>query len=255
MSVLKTVEEIETALRDRARADEVLSRVDKGNRGKFTYIPWNETARMMNEVFGVFGWSTYKVSSVDDVERGVYIYDGSLIVRAMAGDEVIEKQLTGRGVGIVSKGSLEKGDREAHDTAAKGARSDFLSVAAKCLGEAFGIFLYDKGDPAHTEGYVAAHAGAAVQIATTHETSTAPQVSKPAPTADGKIGLASEKQAAVMRKNGWNDAQIAELDYATLKAVMDGCFGKSPKIDPPKTVQGGGTLHIVPAATGTDDEF
>ena len=39
MSALKTVGEIEVALQERARADEVLSRVDKGNRGKFTYIP------------------------------------------------------------------------------------------------------------------------------------------------------------------------------------------------------------------------
>ena len=83
----------------------------------------------------------------------------------------------------MGKTSLEKGDREAHDTAAKGARSDFLSVAAKLLGEAFGIFLYDKGDPAHTESYVAAHANGSAQAATTNETSVAQEVSSPAPVA------------------------------------------------------------------------
>ena len=257
MASLKTVAEIEAALQERARADEVLSRVDKGNRGKFTYIPWNETARMLNAIFGVFGWSTYKVASVDNFEQGIYIYDGSLIVRALDGEQVVEKQVTGRGVGIVGKTSLEKGDREAHDTAAKGARSDFLSVAAKLLGEAFGIFLYDKGDPAHTESYVAAHANGSAQAATTNETSVAQEVTKPAPTAsaDGKVGLASPKQAGVLRTNGWTDAQIAAIpDYPNLKAIMDGCFGKGPKVAPPKTVAGSANLTIVPK-TGTDDDF
>ena len=38
---------------------------------------------MLNAIFGVFGWSTYKVASVDNFEQGIYIYDGSLIVRAV----------------------------------------------------------------------------------------------------------------------------------------------------------------------------
>ena len=103
---------------------------------------------------------------------------------------------------------------------------------------------------------MAAHANGSAQAATTNETSVAQEVSSPAPvaSANGKIGNASEKQAAVLRKNGWTDAQVAELDYATLKAAMDGCFGKGPKVAPPKTVAGSANLTIVPK-TGTDDDF
>ncbi|MDE2104622.1 MAG: hypothetical protein KGL39_45725, partial [Patescibacteria group bacterium] len=63
MSVLKTVGEIEAALRNRERVEAVMAEVDKGRKGKFTYVPWNETAKLLTEIFGTFGWSAKITSS------------------------------------------------------------------------------------------------------------------------------------------------------------------------------------------------
>ena len=144
----KNISEVEAALADRAQAEALIAKVDKGW-GKASYIPWNETAGLLNRVFGPFGWTTTKVASVDDVVHGIYIYDLELTVYATDEDgHMTSKELTGRGVGVVAQNRLTDG--EAHDTAAKAARSDALSVAAKSLGDGFGLFLYDRGDPARS---------------------------------------------------------------------------------------------------------
>jgi len=250
----KTIAEVETALQDRTYADSVLSRVDKGNRGKFTYIPWNESARLLNQIFGVMGWSTEKISSVDDLARGIFIYDLALSV-SVIGDhgEMARKTVTGRGFGAVSAKAMERGDVDAMDTASKGARSDALSVACKLLGEAFGIFLYDKGDPAHSESYVAQHADTTTAMESRNEEqhTTTASVQKSAPVA-GKVGNASEKQANVLRKHGWSDAQIQGMDYASVKDVMDSIMNPSrDEIRPPKVASGANLTLVKP--TGTDN--
>ncbi len=243
---LKTVAEIEAALVNRERVEAVMAQVDKGKKGTFTYVPWNETAKLLTEIFGTFGWSAKIVGSHTDIARGIYIVDLDLEVRALDDETglVMVKSLPGRGMGIVSNGELERGSQDAHDTAGKAARSDALSVAAKSLGDAFGLFLYDRGDPARA---ITSTAAAAYS---TNETRTVTQANIPVAPATG-TGFASEKQAAVMRKNGWNDAQIATLSRDDVRAVMDGCFGKGPKIEPPKVAAA--ALHVVPR-TGTDNE-
>jgi hypothetical protein len=266
MTTLRTVGEIEAALRDRTAVTEVLSQVDKGKKGTFTYVPWNETAKLLTQIFGTFGWSAKIIASHSDVERGIYVVDLDLEVRGIDDESgaYFEKHLPGRGMGIVSASELEKGSRDAHDTAGKAARSDALSVAAKSLGDAFGLFLYDKGDPARTASSTSSNGEQRTTQATTPATDTrAPAGTQPTKPSwyggigkDGKprIGYASTAQAGVLRKNGWNDSQIQALtDYDEFKRTVDSQFGDE-KITPPKTVQGGGTLHLVQPA-GQKDEF
>ncbi|MDE2105040.1 MAG: hypothetical protein KGL39_47820, partial [Patescibacteria group bacterium] len=128
------------------------------------------------------------------------------------------------------------------------ARSDALSVAAKSLGNAFGLFLYDKGDPARTPVTSSEVARPAAQGATTTKTDTR----TPAPSGDGRVGFASEKQLVYLHREHWTDEQVAALGKDELKAVMDGIFGKGDKILPPKTVSGSAQLHVVPK-TGTEE--
>lgn len=274
----RKVSEVVDILGDRARAEVLIKKVSKGaNKKDLDYIPWNETAGLLNDIFGPFGWDDRKVGSESDMQRGIYIVDLELTVKAIDDETgvLVEKRLSGRGMGAVPASQIENAD--AHDTAGKGAASDALSRAAKKLGEAFGIFLYDRGDPARggsSNGASTTTQGAAA----TQETRTAaPSGAQPDKASwyggtgkDGKprVGYASSGQAGVLRTNGWTDEQIAGLTtHAEFKEVVDSQFGDGAHIKPtderfegrfgpPKIVQGGGRLQLVQPKTGTtDDEF
>jgi hypothetical protein len=275
MSVLKKVSEIEVLLRDSSTAKTLLAKVDKGSKGKFDYIPWNETARLLTTIFGTFGWSAGIVdreSHVDANGATVYTVGLDLAVRAQDDEsrDIREKHLPGVGVGIAAPNKAGVVTADAHDTAAKGARSDALSVAAKSLGDAFGLFLYDKGDPARSTSTDAATTTTQVAQESTQADGAAP--SKPdwygGTGKDGKakVGYATAGQAGVFRTNGWTNEQIAALvDYGEFTEVKESQFGDKEHIKPTdprfngrfgpgKIVQGGGRLQLV-QPTGTDDEF
>lgn len=208
----KKVSEIEKALADRAYAEAILSKVDKGNKGAFSYVPWNESVALLTTIFGVFGWSAKIVGSHSDTERGVYRTDLVLTVRAIDDETGVLVEKSVPGTGGSQAGPLS------HEDSMKASRSDALSVACKSLGDAFGLFLYDKGDPARGG------------------TAPAPrpdtQERKPAASNSG-VGYASEKQLPILRKHGWSDEAIRALDKIQLRAVMDGLFGKGEVIPPP----------------------
>lgn len=260
----RTIADIEKALLDRSRAEKVMARVSKGGKGTFSYVPWNESARLLNDIFGVFGWSTNRTGGVDDVERGLYIYDGVLTVRAEGEEgEVYHKFVAGRGVGVVAASQRE--NMEAHDTAAKGARSDFLSVACKCLGDAFGLFLYDKGDPARPEAFSNSNTTPAAANRPNTQTDTAKPSGantnglagllsrEPQPASkDGNIGNVSPAQATHAKKRGWTDDMLVRLLPAEVKQVMDGVFGKGPVVNPP-TMNAAKPAAAVEALALSDD--
>lgn len=206
----RSVEEIEKALQDRGRAEAVMARVNKGGKGSFTYIPWNDTVRLLDDVFGVFGWTARVTHTANDFERGIYRTDIELTVLAEAENgAVLTKTLPGTGVGIVVGQS-----QDAHDTAIKASRSDAISVAAKSLGNAFGLFLYDKGDPARSEG-------ASQQTTRQASSSSTPTVNK-APAGGPRP---SEKQMTYLLKH-YTQGTVDGMEFKTWKACLDAIFGK-----------------------------
>jgi recombination DNA repair RAD52 pathway protein len=192
--VLKTMSEVAPLLAQ--RYDGPISQREGPGGRSFSYIPWTVTARQLDEVFGPFGWST----SVPTVifAAGVYTVAGTLTVRVVDDEsgEIIEKTVPGVG-SAVARG-------EGDDNASKSALSDFISRAAKLLGDRFGFFLYEKG------------------------TATGP-VTRPmanaAPTnASGDLGRRpSEKQAAILEKNG---IAYEGVPYEVWHSALDAHFEK-----------------------------
>lgn len=131
-----SIEELEQKLAERYDGP-ILERAGNGGMS-FSYIPWTETVRRLNAVFGPFGWhiSNQKVGYND----GVYTVDISLTVEATVAGEHVTKTVAGVG-SAVSRGSND-------DNASKSALSDAISRAAKLLGDQFGFFLYEKGGQA-----------------------------------------------------------------------------------------------------------
>jgi hypothetical protein len=231
---IRTVEQVLIDLGDRTKAEAAATKVNKGNKGTFTYIPWNETAKLLSDVFGVFGWSATIIHS--DYHNGVYTVDLDLEVRATtAQGGTLSKHVPGRGVGTLKLEYLDNPDM--HDTAAKAARSDALSTAAKMLGDAFGLYLYDKGDPARN---------AAQNTAFTPGTALPSTYGAASSTGQATDRRPSEKQQMVLTKNGYSEAQVATLTFQQWKGVLDALFSKqTPEIAPARA--------LVPA--GGPDEF
>ena len=185
--VLKTMSEVAPLLAQ--RYDGPISQREGAGGRSFSYIPWTVTARLLDEVFGAFGWST----SVPTVifAAGVYTVAGTLTVRVVDDEsgEVIEKTVPGVG-SAVARG-------EGDDNASKAALSDFISRAAKLLGDRFGFFLYEKAGPAT-------------------------QAMANATTFAGDLGRRpSEKQVAILKKNG---IAYEGIPYDEWHAALDAHF-------------------------------
>jgi Rad52/22 family double-strand break repair protein len=114
------------------------------------YVPWNISATLLNDIFGFFGWDTHETSNdtysrdftdKNGVTRLETIYTAGLrlTVRAKMPDgSIITK--TVENIGSAAPGAYT----DALDTAVKAARSDALSRACKLLGNAFGLYFYEK---------------------------------------------------------------------------------------------------------------
>jgi hypothetical protein len=251
MATYRKVSEVVELLADRKPAEAQIKKVDKSDKVAskmgLSYIPWWGTVEMLNEVFGVFGWDAVVTGTTSDVEHGIYIVDGYIEVRAIDDESgvLVFKRLPGRGVGTVAQSALSSAD--AHDMGAKGARSDFISVAAKGLGDHFGIFLYDKADPANGRNFTPSTSSQGAKTETQGTTET--QKAAPAPSGHG---FASEKQLVYLHREHWTDEQVAALSKEELKRVMDGIFGKGDKISPPKTAS---HLQLVGKTGTTAEDF
>lgn len=207
--------EVEKALDDRTYAEGVMASVSKGGKGTFSYIPWNETAKLLTRIFGPFGWNARITHTANDFERGIYRTDLELTVIVEDENGVSRaKTLPGTGVGIVIGASAD-----AHDTAIKGSRSDALSVAAKSLGNAFGLYLYDRGDPARSS---AASSQQTSSASATARSSSADLGSRP-----------SEKQMGVLLKAGYSQQQVDTMHFKVWKACIDAIFGKGEAPEAP----------------------
>lgn len=121
----------------------------QGPGGKqLTYVPWDESLRVLNGMFGQVYWGEDNTNESYDSTSRTYrltkriwiaVYDpaASLIV-------VFSRAGQGR--------SVARDDSEsAHDLAASAVESDAFSKAVKKLGDAFAAYLYDHADPARQE--------------------------------------------------------------------------------------------------------
>jgi hypothetical protein len=157
---VKTVKEVEAALNETYSGP---TKQVQGSGGKmYTYIPWNETARALDEVFGVTGWSSRVVALEAHPESGVYTAAVEITGYAQAEDGTvitITRSGVGRGVARASRdeqqatGRTVSSDLGIHDTAAATAGSDAFSRAAKLFGKRLGLELYDKGETQNAGSY------------------------------------------------------------------------------------------------------
>jgi recombination DNA repair RAD52 pathway protein len=224
--MLKTAEEIAKLLSDRSFAERAMTQVSKGSKGSFTYVPWNETVHILDEVYGHFGWSAELVDRETIVSDGAYVYTVGLKLSVSAvtpNGSVITVSRPGVGVGIASKNKDGYLAPDAHDTAAKAARSDALSTAAKMCGDAFGLFLYDKGDPARQES---SSNVSGQSNSTSQQTRSTNGTSGVKRNPWGGIGKASEKRTEMMLKQGYSEEQIDAMDKDTVAAVCEAIVNK-----------------------------
>lgn len=194
--------------------DDKLKKVEKVKGQTFTYIAWNDAARQLDDIFGPFGWAEEVVKTDFDSTNGVYAVTRQLVGYAMAGEEVvsIRRQAIGRAVAQPSReGGLTP---QSHDIAIAAADSDSFSRASKKLGDAFGLFLYDKEDPAH-------QASSAPQRS--YDASAAPRSSSP------HFAL-SEKQVFALGKKGYSNDDMARIrSREDVDAAFAGTFPKGAK--------------------------
>lgn len=204
---MKTVAEIAAKLAE--RYDGPISQREGAGGRSFSYIPWTETVRRLNEVFGVEGWST--TAPVVILADGVYTVSLALVVRMLDEETgtVIEKVVAGVG-SAVSRGM---GD----DNASKSALSDAISRAAKLLGDQFGFFLYEeKGGGAPTRQQ--SGSGSSSYAAARPSNPTAPRQAGKGP---------SEKQRNILRdKLHFTDEQIDGMEFKEWKGALDGYFAE-----------------------------
>lgn len=207
MSVYKSVAEVVSALETTYSGP--LKEAPGSGGKKYQYIPWNVTLRELVRVFGPFGFDTRIVHSEGHPAEGVYISVVEITARAVDEDgTVVNMTRTGQGRSVAQP---NKNEREAgytvaqslqtHKTTAAAAASDAFSRAAKQMGDAFGLFLYDHEDD-DTDG---------------ESTSTFTQ----------RSGGVNANQHKWLVKNGFSDAQIAAMSYEDAKAELDRIFPKN----------------------------
>lgn len=203
--------EVEAAL-----ATKLPEAMTEKNYDGFTTVSWSNAARVLDQVFGPFGWSDRVVASYSDGERGVYTVTRELTVHAL--DEsgaVLSKTVTGVGTSVAT---VRKGEDtptgKAHKTAAMGAASIAFAKATKLLGDAFGLYLYDEDEK---------------------DTGAAP--ARKSSTATGKIpsrkgNNLSEKQVYSLKQAGIDEGAIDTMTYETGKALLDLYFdgGRKPLV-------------------------
>lgn len=146
-SIFNRVEDVVEKLGDKSVAEPHVVQVNKGSDDKprwMDVIEWHEACRILDEVFGPFGWSAEIVGSNYYTETGVYTVDMTLTGRAITeGGEVIELKRPGRGVGYVPQSARNSSSE--HERQGHGAKSDAITNATKALGDGFGLYLYQKG--------------------------------------------------------------------------------------------------------------
>ena len=192
---MKTLAEIEKGLAERYDGPTF-------EKNGFTYIPWNESVKQANRVFGI-GSYHIEVAEVRQEGEG-YMARVRVTVSPSDSNPIVRE-----GVGYNELSTA----RNAADTAVKGATSDALNRALKLFGDAFGLYLYDKAE---------------VRPDSSQRTTAAPRSA-----GQSNDRGPSEKQMAVLNKNGYTAEQVAGMTFPQWKGVLDAIFGgQTPAIAP-----------------------
>lgn len=224
-SSLKSVSEVTAKLGDKGFAQQYVVQVNKGTADRprnLDVIEWHTAVRMLDEVFGPFGWSAEIVNSHSDYANGIFLVDMTLTGRAVDDEsgEVIEIKRPGRGLGLCPRSSGNADpevDRQAH-----GAKSDAITNATKALGDGFGLYLYQK-KPQQAAGYGNGNG----------RTDTRAQYSNGGGNGGNLGPRPSPKQLGVLTKNGYPEEQVATLEFKQWKGIVDAIFGgTTPEIAP-----------------------
>jgi hypothetical protein len=168
----------------------------------FSYIPWTETVRRLNKVFGADGWDigTPVVSYNDGVYTVALALDVSVAYGSGDNEGYFHKSVPGVG-SAVARG---QGD----DNASKAALSDAISRAAKLLGDQFGFFLYEE------KGGTTSPTTRTTTSGTTSGTSSSSTERGPSP-----------KQKAILTGAlGFSEEDVAKMPFREWKAALDDHF-------------------------------
>lgn len=187
------------------------SKLKKGPKG--TYISWSDSADILTSIFGTEGWE----ESIEDVKfdstNGIYAVTRTITGFAQEYDDEGKPfrvvSITRCGVGRAVAG-LDRNGVLQHDGAIASADSDSFSRAAKKFGNALGLFLYDKDDPANqgTSAFAAA-----------------PRSTPAAAPGGLNDKRPSDKQANILlTKMGYTPEQLAATPFQTWKADIDEYF-------------------------------
>ena len=198
----------------------------------FTYIPWQESAKKLDEVFGPFGYDILPHSSEAHPREG--IYTASVIVVGRATDdetgEVVTLQRAGFGRATAQASKKEREEEgltvtkslKAHDTAAAAAASDALSRGAKLLGDAFGRFLYDEKT---------SNGSGASSSYSTGASRTRSDSARRGPSAG---------QSSWLKKLGFTQDEIDGMEFKAWRGVLDAAGKGEPLPVQPASKQHGG---------------
>ena len=193
---MKTVREVESALRERysGKIEEI--------RG-YSYIPWDSSAAVMNEIFGPMSWSNTIVSIRESADGSGY--ESVIRVSIEAYDELTERvvMVTRDGAGYADINTTNAG-KPLRDTAYKASASDGTSRALKALGDALGLFLYSKEEKA----------AAASSSSSGNVSNYTPRPASPSGRGP------SEKQLGALRKNNVPEAILSKIDGATASRML-----------------------------------
>lgn len=208
-----------------AQVTELLSKPYNGptqEKNGFTYIPWNESVKAANRVFGIDGYSMDTLR----VWREGAGYAALVRVTVQTSDS---QPFHRDGIGYNDVTTRRDG-AEMIDTAIKGAASDAANRAFKLFGEAFGLNLYDKAG---------GHSGAAP--APKADTASRPQATRPAVREDDGEEPTAKQIEWLIKKDIATDEDdaLARFTKETAKAALDAAFN------------GGGAKKPAPARAAT----
>lgn len=219
IGVYRSASEVAAALAK--KYDGTLKTVKGSGNKDFEYIPWNDSLRKLTEVFGPFGWDTRITHSEAHPAEGVYVAVVEVTARVIddATGAIVTLTRAGQGRSIArpSKFEREQGmtvavDLGTHKTAAAGAASDALSRAVKQLGDAFGLFLYEKDEDEGGEQQTYGNS---------------PRRSSSGPSEGTKRGGATPNQRTWLLKNGFSNDDVDGMTFEQASANLDRIFGKS----------------------------
>lgn len=237
-AIYRRVEEVVAKLGDREFCAPYVVQVNKGSEARPRFldvIEWHTAIRMLDAVFGPFGYDLRIINSTSDYANGLYTVDMELTARAITEDgTVVSLTRPGRGLGLVPRSAITS-DAE-HDRQAHGAKSDAITNATKGLGDGFGLYLYQKR-PAQSQQSQTRGTYPALTMVDGQPVRGGQQ--SYANSGDGSNGAnlgprPSEKQMGVLAREGYPAEFVATLQFSEWKGIIDAIFAhREPEIPAP----------------------